>query len=105
MPARTTTAAIDREPGTCSWRISFSVERREPENQYGVPGGIFSAAILGPGSRGCQYVATAFDMQVSACLSSGKSSVACVMAERPDTDILFKALADPSRRKLLDQLH
>ena len=27
------------------------------------------------------------------------------MAERPDTDILFKALADPSRRKLLDQLH
>ena len=27
------------------------------------------------------------------------------MAERPDTDVLFKALADPSRRKLLDQLH
>jgi DNA-binding transcriptional ArsR family regulator len=27
------------------------------------------------------------------------------MAERPDTDNLFKALADPSRRKLLDQLH
>ncbi len=24
---------------------------------------------------------------------------------RPDTDILFKALADPSRRKLLDVLH
>mgnify|MGYP000040503591 CR=1 FL=1 len=23
----------------------------------------------------------------------------------PDTDLLFKALADPSRRKLLDQLH
>ncbi|EEA02791.1 transcriptional regulator, ArsR family [Burkholderia sp. H160] len=28
------------------------------------------------------------------------------MAERPDdTDLLFKALADPSRRKLLDVLH
>jgi DNA-binding transcriptional ArsR family regulator len=27
------------------------------------------------------------------------------MADRPDTDILFKALADPSRRKLLDVLH
>jgi DNA-binding transcriptional ArsR family regulator len=27
------------------------------------------------------------------------------MAERRDTDALFKALADPSRRKLLDQLH
>jgi DNA-binding transcriptional ArsR family regulator len=27
------------------------------------------------------------------------------MADRRDTDSLFKALADPSRRKLLDQLH
>jgi|SRR5689334_10617686 DNA-binding transcriptional ArsR family regulator len=27
------------------------------------------------------------------------------MTERPDTDALFKALADPSRRKLLDVLH
>src|SRR5215813_6482504 len=27
------------------------------------------------------------------------------MAERDDTDILFRALADPSRRKLLDLLH
>ena len=27
------------------------------------------------------------------------------MAERPDTDVLFKALADASRRKLLDLLH
>ena len=27
------------------------------------------------------------------------------MAKRPDTDLLFKALADPSRRKLLDLLH
>ncbi len=27
------------------------------------------------------------------------------MAERPDADLLFKALADPSRRKLLDLLH
>lgn len=25
--------------------------------------------------------------------------------QRPDTDLLFKALADPSRRKLLDVLH
>jgi DNA-binding transcriptional ArsR family regulator len=27
------------------------------------------------------------------------------MAERHNTDVLFKALADPSRRKLLDLLH
>jgi DNA-binding transcriptional ArsR family regulator len=27
------------------------------------------------------------------------------MAERPDADVLFKALADPTRRKLLDLLH
>ena len=27
------------------------------------------------------------------------------MARHPDDDLLFKALADPSRRKLLDQLH
>ena len=27
------------------------------------------------------------------------------MTERHDTDLLFKALADPSRRKLLDVLH
>ena len=27
------------------------------------------------------------------------------MAKRPDPDLLFKALADPSRRKLLDLLH
>ncbi|MEO8062390.1 MAG: helix-turn-helix domain-containing protein [Pseudomonadota bacterium] len=27
------------------------------------------------------------------------------MAERPEADILFKALADPSRRKLMDLLH
>jgi DNA-binding transcriptional ArsR family regulator len=27
------------------------------------------------------------------------------MAERHDTDVLFKALADPGRRKLLDLLH
>ena len=27
------------------------------------------------------------------------------MPERHDTDLLFKALADPSRRKLLDLLH
>jgi DNA-binding transcriptional ArsR family regulator len=27
------------------------------------------------------------------------------MPERQDTDLLFKALADPSRRKLLDLLH
>jgi DNA-binding transcriptional ArsR family regulator len=33
--------------------------------------------------------------------------ITCVlsMAERHDTDVLFKALADPSRRKLLDLLH
>ncbi|HWG30934.1 MAG TPA: metalloregulator ArsR/SmtB family transcription factor [Steroidobacteraceae bacterium] len=27
------------------------------------------------------------------------------MTERDDTDVLFRALADPSRRKLLDVLH
>ena len=27
------------------------------------------------------------------------------MVDRDDTDVLFKALADPSRRKLLDLLH
>jgi len=27
------------------------------------------------------------------------------MPQRPDDDLLFKALADPSRRKLLDVLH
>jgi DNA-binding transcriptional ArsR family regulator len=27
------------------------------------------------------------------------------MADRPDPDLLFKALADPSRRRLLDLLH
>ena len=27
------------------------------------------------------------------------------MTRQPDHDLLFKALADPSRRKLLDQLH
>jgi DNA-binding transcriptional ArsR family regulator len=27
------------------------------------------------------------------------------MGERPDIDVLFKALADPGRRKLLDLLH
>src|SRR5579883_3056987 len=36
-------------------------------------------------------------MQATTCVSS--------MAERHDTDLLFKALADPSRRKLLDLLH
>ena len=35
--------------------------------------------------------------QVITCLKS--------MADRYDTDVLFKALADPSRRKLLDLLH
>src|SRR3954468_1966888 len=37
-------------------------------------------------------------MQAITCLFSH-------MAERGDTDLLFKALADPGRRKLLDQLH
>jgi DNA-binding transcriptional ArsR family regulator len=36
-----------------------------------------------------------------------RQGITCVfqMAERHDTDLLFKALADPSRRKLLDLLH
>jgi len=47
-----------------------------------------------------------FDMQGVTCLSSGPG-IACVdhMPERHDTDLLFKALADPSRRKLLDLLY
>jgi DNA-binding transcriptional ArsR family regulator len=46
------------------------------------------------------------DMQGAACLSY-RQVITCVydMAERHDTDVLFKALADPSRRKLLDLLH
>src|ERR1700733_4673459 len=45
-------------------------------------------------------------MQGIACLLF-RQATTCVldMAERPDTDVLFKALADPSRRKLLDLLH
>src|ERR1700726_5071374 len=33
--------------------------------------------------------------------------ITCIfhMAQLPDTDVLFKALADPARRKLLDLLH
>src|SRR5690348_9399177 len=48
------------------------------------------------------------DMQLNACLLLTQQ-ITCLspsMAERiHDTDILFKALADPSRRKLLDLLH
>ena len=46
------------------------------------------------------------DMQGATCLSF-RQVITCVyhMAERHDTDVLFKALADPSRRKLLDLLH
>src|SRR5215470_8963888 len=45
-------------------------------------------------------------MQDVTCLSF-RQVPTCVwhMAERHDTDLLFKALADPSRRKLLDLLH
>src|SRR5215471_17715839 len=49
-------------------------------------------------------------MQVFGCLYS-RQVIPCLfiseahMAERRDADILFKALADPSRRKLLDLLH
>src|SRR5262245_55373858 len=46
-------------------------------------------------------------MQASACISL-RQVITCLyllMAERQDHDALFKALADPSRRKLLDLLH
>ena len=45
-------------------------------------------------------------MQVKTCLLF-RQVITCLyhMAERHDTDALFKALADPSRRKLLDLLH
>ena len=45
-------------------------------------------------------------MQVKTCLLFRQVNT-CMshMAERHDTDALFKALADPSRRKLLDLLH
>ena len=36
---------------------------------------------------------------------NGKYSLAYSMPERHDPDALFKALADPSRRRLLDVLH
>ena len=46
------------------------------------------------------------DTQVITCLLYWQA-ITCVlnMAERHDRDVLFKALADPSRRKLLDLLH
>src|ERR1700758_2876348 len=46
------------------------------------------------------------DMQVDTCLQFRQVNT-CIqhMAEHPDTDVLFKALADPSRRKLMDLLH
>src|SRR3984957_11913361 len=45
-------------------------------------------------------------MQGDTCLSF-RQLITCIysMAERHDPDALFKALADPSRRKLLDLLH
>src|SRR5450432_4115856 len=45
-------------------------------------------------------------MQGVACLLF-RQVITCVwhMPERHDTDLLFKALADPTRRKLLDLLH
>ena len=45
-------------------------------------------------------------MQVATCLSF-RQVITCIwnITERHDTDELFKALADPSRRKLLDLLH
>ena len=46
------------------------------------------------------------DMQVNACIYY-RQVITCVfnMPDRHDTDVLFKALADPSRRMLLDLLH
>jgi DNA-binding transcriptional ArsR family regulator len=46
------------------------------------------------------------DMQAFTCILL-RQVITCIyyMAERYDTDALFKALADPSRRKLLDLLH
>jgi DNA-binding transcriptional ArsR family regulator len=45
-------------------------------------------------------------MQVKTCLLFRQVNTCLYhMAERHDTDALFKALADPSRRKLLDLLH
>lgn len=45
-------------------------------------------------------------MQVNTCLYY-RQVTTCILAvtKHPDTDLLFKALADPSRRKLLDLLH
>jgi len=46
------------------------------------------------------------DMQAITCLLFRQVfTCAFHMADRHDTDVLFKALADPSRRKLLDLLH
>jgi DNA-binding transcriptional ArsR family regulator len=45
-------------------------------------------------------------MQAFSCLLFRQVNTCILdMAERPDTDLLFKALADSSRRKLLDLLH
>jgi DNA-binding transcriptional ArsR family regulator len=45
-------------------------------------------------------------MQADTCLLF-RQAITCIyhMAEHRDTDLLFKALADPNRRKLLDLLH
>jgi DNA-binding transcriptional ArsR family regulator len=40
-------------------------------------------------------------MQVNTCIKSDP----CKHRDMDDTDLLFKALADPSRRKVLDLLH
>lgn len=51
---------------------------------------------------------TALDMQPNACASYRQvfTCVSTTMPDRPDdTDLLFKALADPTRRRLLDLLH
>ncbi len=45
-------------------------------------------------------------MQASTCILF-RQGLTCIshLTERHDTDLLFRALADPSRRRLLDLLH
>ena len=61
-----------------------------------VEGHLRARRTLWPSPRGT--TCRAVDMQVFTCLI-------CRVIERAGADALFKSLADPSRRKLLDQLH
>ena len=52
-----------------------------------------------------RHVTAALDRKVNACISFAQVNTCLMgMTERDGTDLLFKALADPSRRTVLDLL-